>query len=76
MRKLKNKIAKNQKNDTQTGIILTDPQMCKDVSKPFNGELCGSWQPADYYSPHIQPCWQFLIKDLTILDSHCSLKFT
>ena len=54
MRKIK--IVKDKKNDTYTGIILTDPQMRKEVSKPFDGELCGSWRPADYHSPHIQNC--------------------
>ena len=47
--------------------------MQKEVSKPFNGKLCGSWRPADYNSPHIQTCQQFLIKDLTISDSHHGL---
>ena len=56
------------------GIILTDPQMRKEVSKPFVSKLYDSWQPADYSSPHIQTCQQFLIKDLTISDSLCSLK--
>ena len=58
------------------GISLTDLQMRKEVSKPFDGKLCGSWRPEDYYSPHIQTYQQFLIKDLTISDSHCGLKFT
>ena len=56
MRKIKIKIAKIKKNITYLGIILTDLQMQKEVSKPFNGELCGSWWPADYNSPHIQTC--------------------
>ena len=55
MRKIKIKIAKIKKN-TYTGIILTDPQMREEVSKPFDSELCGSWRPADYNSPHIQTC--------------------
>ena len=71
----KNKINKN-KNNTYLAIVFANPQMRKKVSKPFDGVLCGSWQPADYDSPHIQTCQQFLIKDLTISDSHCSLKFT
>ena len=50
--------------------------MHKKVSKPFGSVPCGSWQPADYNSPHIQACQQFLIKDLTISDSPCILKFT
>ena len=70
------KIAKKQKKNAYMGIILTDPQMRKEVSKPFDGKLCGSWRPADYYSPHIQTCQQFLKKNLTISNSHCSLKFT
>ena len=77
MRKINTKIKLAKiKNNTYMGIILTDPQMCKEVSKPFDGKLCGSWRPADYYSPHIYTCQQFLFKDLTISDSHCGLKFT
>ena len=64
------------KSDTYLGIILTDPQRPKEVSKPFSGKLCGSWQPADYYRPHIQTCQQFLIKNLTLSDIDCGLKFT
>ena len=75
MSKKKIKIVKI-KNNTNTGIILTDIQMQKEVSKPFDGKLCGSWRPADYHSPHIQTCQLFLIKDLTMSDSHCGLKFT
>ena len=48
----------------------------KMTNEPFDSELCGSRLPADYDSPHIQTCQQFLIKDLTISDSHCDLKFT
>ena len=76
MRKIKIKIAKIKKNNTYTCIILTDPQMQKEFSKPFDSELCGSWRPADYDSPHIQTCQQSLIKDLTISDIHHGLKFT
>lgn len=76
MRKYKNKIARNSKNNTHASIVFTDPQMHKKVSKPFDGELYGSSRPADYNSPHIQKYQQFLTKDLTISDCHCSLKFT
>ena len=67
---------KKTKKDTFLGIVFTDPQMRKKVIKPIDSVLCGSWRPEDYNSPHIQSCQQFLIKDLTISDSHCSLKFT
>ena len=53
MRIIKNK-KKIKKNNTYLGIVFTDPQMCKKVSKPFDGELCGSKQPADYNSLHIK----------------------
>ena len=54
-------------------IVFTDPKMRKKVSKPFDSELCGFGLPADYNSHHIQTCKQILIKDLNILDNHCSL---